>query len=110
MAFGGQVHHRIRLVGGKDPVQLRTVTDIYLLKGVAVTCGHVGEGFEVACIGKLIKVDHRILSVTDDMANNSRTDKTGSTGYKNFHKRFLLFLLDEMVTRRQSLLCPVLMH
>ena len=92
VAFSGQMHHRIRLVGGEDPIQLRAITDIHLLKGVAVTCGYVSQRFEVARIGELIKVDHRILGITDDMANNSRTDKTGSTGYKDFHKRFYFFI------------------
>ncbi|MNL20609.1 hypothetical protein D3C87_1418660 [compost metagenome] len=34
MALGSQVHHRIRLVGGKDAIQLGAVADIYLLERI----------------------------------------------------------------------------
>ena len=34
MAFGGQMHHRIGLVGGKDPVERGAVADVGLLEGV----------------------------------------------------------------------------
>ncbi|GAB0878951.1 hypothetical protein MZ16F87_45860 [Escherichia coli] len=91
MALGGQMHHRIRFMGGKDPIQLCTIADIHLFEGVTVARCDLGQRFQIARVGKLIKVDHRILRISDDMANNSRTDKTGSTGYKDFHKRFLLF-------------------
>ncbi len=91
MALGGQMHHRIRFMGGKDPIQLCTIADIHLFEGVTVARCDLGQRFQIARVGKLIKVDHRILRIPDDMANNSRTDKTGSTGYKDFHKRFLLF-------------------
>ncbi|MNT15504.1 hypothetical protein D3C72_1505610 [compost metagenome] len=36
VALGRQVHHGIGLVGGKDPIQLGAVADIYLLEGIAI--------------------------------------------------------------------------
>ena len=36
MALGGQMHHRIRLVLGKHPIQLGTVADIHLLKRITL--------------------------------------------------------------------------
>ena len=36
MALGGQVHHRIRLVQGKHPIQLCAIADIHLLKRITI--------------------------------------------------------------------------
>lgn len=36
MALGGQMHHGIRLVQSKDPIQLGTVADIHLLKHITL--------------------------------------------------------------------------
>ncbi len=36
MALGGQMHHSIRLVQGKHPIQLGTIADIHLLKCITL--------------------------------------------------------------------------
>jgi len=61
-------------------MQLRAIADIHLLKGVTVICCDIGQQLMVTRVSELIEVDHRILGIMDDTADNSRTDKTGSTG------------------------------
>ncbi|MNG26696.1 hypothetical protein D3C84_1117180 [compost metagenome] len=85
MALGRQVHHGVRLVGGKDPIQFGAVADIDLLKRIAVAGRYRHQRFQVARIGQLVEIDHRILSVTKDVANHGRTDKTGTAGHKDLH-------------------------
>ncbi|MNY13416.1 hypothetical protein D3C86_1465480 [compost metagenome] len=79
------MHHSIRLVLGKYPIQFGTVADIDLLKGVTIAGGYRRQRFQVARIGQLVEVDDRILGVTNNMAHHGRTDKTGTAGYKNLH-------------------------
>lgn len=69
MALGGQVHHGIRLVQGKHPLQLGTIADIHLLKRITIACRYTGQGFQIAGIGEFIEIDHEILGITDDMAH-----------------------------------------
>lgn len=85
MALGRQMHHGVRLVSGKDPIQFGAVADIDLLKRVTIAVGYLCQGFQVARIGQLVEVDNDVLGVTNDVANNSRTDKTGTAGYKDLH-------------------------
>ena len=85
MAFGGQMHHGIRLVQGKHPIQLGAIADIHLLKRITLACRYIGQGFQIASIGEFIEIYNGILGITDDMAYNSRADKACATGHKNFH-------------------------
>ncbi|MNZ16353.1 hypothetical protein D3C78_333260 [compost metagenome] len=85
MALGGQVHHRIRLVQGKHPIQFGTVADIHRLKRITLTCRYIGQRFQIPSIGEFIKVDNGILGITDDMAHYGRADKACTTGNENFH-------------------------
>lgn len=98
MALGGQMHHSIRLVQGKHPIQLGTVADIYLFEGITIACRYIGQGFQIAGIGEFIEIDNGILSITDDMAHNSRTDKTCATGNENFHR--YVFSCEELIWMR----------
>lgn len=58
MALGRQVHHGVRLVLGKHPIQFGAVADIHLLKGITFTVCDTGQGFQVARIGEFIEVDN----------------------------------------------------
>lgn len=78
------MHHRIRLVQGKHPIQLGTVADIHLLKRITLACRYIGQRFQIASIGEFIEIDNGILGITDDMAHNCRADKACTTGNENF--------------------------
>ena len=53
-----QMHHGIGLMRGKHPIQLGAVADVDLLKRVAIAARDLSQGFQVACIGQLVEVDH----------------------------------------------------
>ena len=86
MTLGGQVHHGVRLMLGKDPIQLGTVADIHLFKGVALAAGYIPQRLQIACIGQFIEIDHGVLGMANDMAHNGRADKACATGNENFHE------------------------
>jgi hypothetical protein len=57
MAFGGEMHDRVGLVLGENPVHRGAVADIGLLEGVAGRVGHLGHVVEAGGIGQRIEVD-----------------------------------------------------
>ncbi len=79
------VHHDIRLVQGKHPIQFRVVADIHLFKGITFTVCDTGQGFQVTRIGEFIEVDNGVVGIPNDMTNNPRADKTCATSDKNLH-------------------------
>jgi len=83
---------------GKHPVQFGAVADIHLFKGITFTFCDTSQGFQIARIGEFIEIDNGILSITDDMAHNSRTDKTCATGNENFHR--YVFSCEELIWMR----------
>ena len=97
MALGGQVHHGIRLVLRKHPIQLCTVADIHLLKRITLACRCIGQGFQIARIGEFIEIDNGILSIMDDMAYHGRADKacaTSNENFQHFKREFLRYKAD----------------
>ena len=58
MALGGQVHHGVRLMLGKHPIQFGAVADIHLFKGITFTVCDTGQGFQVARIGEFVEVEN----------------------------------------------------
>ncbi len=48
MAFSSQMHHSIRLVQDKHPIQLGTIADIHLLKYITIAGRYIGQGFHIA--------------------------------------------------------------
>ncbi len=86
MALGRQVHHGIRLMQSKHPVQLTTVADIYLLANITLTGSSFGQGLQIPRIGEFVEVDHDILRVSSNVKHNRRPDKASATSDKDFHK------------------------
>ncbi len=86
MALGSQVHHSVRLMLGKHPIQLGAIADIHLLKHITIACRYIGQGFQIASISEFIEIDNGILGITDDMAHHGRADKACATGNENFHR------------------------
>lgn len=89
MAFGGQVHYCIGLMGAKDPFQFSSVAEINLLKGVTFAGGRLGQRFKVAGIGELVHIDHGISGMADNVTNDGGADKAGDAGNEDFHFKSL---------------------
>ena len=58
VTLGGQVHHGIRLMGSKHPIQFDAAADVDLLERVTIAARDLSQGFQVACIGQLVEVDN----------------------------------------------------
>ena len=84
MALRGQVHHRIRLVRGKDPVERRPVANVRALEGIAVAAGDAVEVREVRRIGQRIEVDH-LVPVRDRLPHHGRADEARAARHQNSH-------------------------
>ncbi|MCY1360756.1 hypothetical protein D9M69_473990 [compost metagenome] len=85
MRLCSQVHHYVRLIAIEDAVKLSAITNIYLFKTIPITCRNLCKRLQVTGIGKLIQVNYMILSSSNDMPNNSGTNKTSTTGNKKYH-------------------------
>ncbi|CAM3626011.1 hypothetical protein PANO111632_22115 [Paracoccus nototheniae] len=84
MAFGGQMHHRIGAVGGKDAVQRRTVADIGLLKRIAVGLRRIGHVCQIGGIGQCVEV-HDLVPARDGQPDHGRADETRAAGNQDLH-------------------------
>jgi len=80
VAFRGQVHDGIRLMLGQYAVDFGTVADVDLLKGEAFAVAHLCRAFQIAGVGELIQVNHVVLGVLDDVADDGGAYKAGAAG------------------------------
>ena len=84
MAFGRQMHHRIRSMLGKDPVEGGAVADVGLLEGIVGALCHACHIVETGGIGERIEIHHAI-ALGDGAAYHGGADETRSSGDQKFH-------------------------
>ena len=60
MAFGGQMHHHIGLMGGKNPVQCGAVPNVSLFKHIAGGVRHARHIVQTGGIGQRIQIDDAV--------------------------------------------------
>lgn len=80
MTFRRQVHHHIRLIAGKHPIQPDAIADVDLLEGITIAVGHYRQRLQVTGIGQLIHHHYAVAGGLDDMSHDRRTNKSGATG------------------------------
>ncbi|CWP90134.1 Uncharacterised protein [Neisseria meningitidis] len=80
MTFRRQVHHGIRPVLCEYAVEFGAVANIHLFKSIAGIIGYLGQRFQIAGISQLIDIDDSVPGVSDNMADNGRTDKARAAG------------------------------
>jgi len=85
VAFGGQVHDGVRLVLGQYAVYFGAVADVYLFETVALVIAHFRQAFEVASVGEFVEVDHFILGIGDDVADDGGAYEASTAGDYEFH-------------------------
>ena len=84
MAFGGKVHHMGRLKVSKNPVEGGFVADVGFFKTETVGVGNFSQGLQISCVGEFIDNTHTVGGVENNIADNSRADKTGTAGDDDF--------------------------
>jgi hypothetical protein len=83
--FGREVNQRIESFFQQSVYQLN-VADTPLDKSVSRIALNVGQILEVAGVGQLVEIhDAAIRLCRENVANEVRPDKSGSTGYKDSH-------------------------
>jgi len=80
VAFGGQVHDGVWLVLGQYAIYFGSVADVDLFESVAFAIAHFREAFEVAGVGEFVEVDHFVLGVLDDVADDGGAYEAGAAG------------------------------
>ena len=88
--LGRQVHDRVRLELGQGATDHRAVADIGLQELVVRVVRDAGQRFEVAGVGQLVEVEHLVLGVIEQVANQRRTNKTRAAGDQNTHEEIAL--------------------
>lgn len=81
MGFGGQMHDGVWLVLAEHAVELGAVADVDAFEGVARVVSDRLQRLEVAGVGQLVDVDHRVCGAGNDVTHDGRTDEAGTTCY-----------------------------
>ena len=81
MAFGRQMHHRIRLVLRKNPGHFSYITNIGPLEHIARRRVDGCEVFQTGSVGQHIDI-HDLMTLRNGRPNNRRADESGTPRYK----------------------------
>ncbi|MNF83659.1 hypothetical protein D3C84_659840 [compost metagenome] len=85
MGLSRQVHDGVWLETCQYGAHGGLVDNIGLHELVASVGGNAGQRFEIARIGQFVQVEHFMLGVPNQLANQGRADETGAAGDKNTH-------------------------
>src|SRR5699024_560817 len=75
MRFGGQMDYRVRLIFTEDALHLLGITDIGLLKMVAVSILNGRQTFQMSRVGQLVDIYNAMVRFIDQITHHSRADK-----------------------------------
>ena len=84
VALGGQVHHRLRRMGGEDPVERSPVADIRMLEGIEEAVGDGGQVGLAGGVGQGVEIDH-VMAAGDGQADHGGADEARAPGDEKFH-------------------------
>ena len=90
MGFGGQVHDGVRLKLRQRGANRRLIDYIGLQELVARVIRDAGQGLQVTGVGQLVEVEHLVLGVVEQMADQCRANKARATGDQNTHENIAL--------------------
>ena len=80
MALGGQMHHRIRLKVGENPLQGLAIADIRPVEPIARLHLDPGQGSRIGGIGQSIQIGHFRCGLGEQPVHQRRADETGPPG------------------------------
>ncbi len=85
VALGCEVHDRARLVGREQALEGARVGDVAAHEDVARIARERGEVREVARIGELVEVHHRLAFRGDPVEDEIGADEPGTAGHEDGH-------------------------
>ena len=83
MAFGGEMHHGVRLKALEHLAHLRRIGDVRAHERVARIVRHRRERIQIARIGELVDHQHLMVGLADDVANHRGADEARAAGDQN---------------------------
>ena len=86
MAFGGKVHDGARAVFGQQAGHQGAVANVALHENVARIALQAGQIGQIARVGELVKVEHRLVAGGQPVEHEIAADETGPAGDKNHGK------------------------
>jgi len=85
MAFGGQMRDHIGPEAGDRRLHGRAVADVGPNEAVARAVRDRRQGGQVAGIGQHVEVQHLVIRLADQVANQGRADKACPSGDEDAH-------------------------
>ena len=85
MGLGRQVHDRIGLEACEQGADGGLVDDIGLDELIAAVGRDAGQRLKVAGVSQLVQVEHFVLSVLNQVADQGGANKSGTAGDENAH-------------------------
>ncbi len=90
MRLGGKMHHRPRAMLGQQGVHPRPVADVAAHEDMARIALKRGKIIQVAGIGQIVQIDHRLASFPQPVKNKVGADKTGTASDEDHDLSFLI--------------------
>ena len=83
MRLGGEIDHRAWPVLGQQARHQSAVGDIPLHKDVAWVALQRGQVLQIAGVGQLVQVEHRLIGLCQPVKHKVGADKTGAARHQN---------------------------
>ncbi len=85
VGFGGQMHDGVRLEVQQRLADPLTIGDVGLEELITRVVFHGCQRLQVAGIGQFVQVEHAVLGIENEMADQCGADESGSASYENAH-------------------------
>ncbi len=85
VGLGGQMHDGVRLKLQQRLADPLTIGDVGLEELIAWVVFHSYQRLQVAGIGQFVQVEHAVLGIENEVADQCGADEPGSTGNENAH-------------------------
>jgi len=99
MRLGRKVDHRTRLVLSQQLFNQRPIANIATHKNVPCIATQRLERIQIARVGELVEVNHRLIALRQPVQNKIAADKTGCASDQN---HFMSFHNSKTTPRRAS--------
>jgi len=70
------------LVLRQNTIQFGAITDIDLFEGVALAVAHLRKALKITGVGEFVEVNHFVLCILDDVADDGGAYEASAAGYK----------------------------
>lgn len=101
------MHHRIRLVLRKEPIECSSISNVFVREGVALVARCRAQRFEIPGVGQLVDIENRVIGVRDDVSDERGSNEAGTSRNEDLHGDGLC-LEEGMDACHQSIAVPAI--